>query len=224
MAKKKDPMKAITEAAMRLAAENGWRSLTLNMIADEAKITLAEMRRLVDSKRDIMEHFVADVDARVLETYEQDPVDVDPRDRLFDVLMVRFELLEPHKTALRKISHDLRSDPAERLALAGTFLKSMEWMLRAADIETGGARGSLKSKGLASVYLSVAATWFEDDDPGLARTMAKLDGKLRQGETWLRNLSIPLGLGAAAMQVGATLMRRRKQSRQGGSDETASTV
>ena len=36
--------------------------------------------------------------------------------------------------------------------------------------------------GLASVYASVFRTWLDDDDPGLARTMAALDRRLRRGE------------------------------------------
>jgi hypothetical protein len=40
----------------------------------------------------------------------------------------------------------------------------------------------VKVAGLASVYASVFRTWLDDDDPGLARTMAALDRRLRRGE------------------------------------------
>ena len=55
-------------------------------------------------------------------------------------------------------------------------------MLHAAGIGTDGVEGGLKVAGLASVYASVFRTWLDDDDPGLARTMAALDRRLRRGE------------------------------------------
>ena len=47
------------------------------------------------------------------------------------------------------------------------------------------------------VYASVFGVWLEDDDPGLARTMAALDRRLRRGERTLRGVE----------QVGSALYR-----------------
>ncbi len=47
--------------------------------------------------------------------------------------------------------------------------------------------------GLASIYTSVFQTWLDDDDPGLARTMAALDRKLRRGESTMQTFEDVMG-------------------------------
>jgi hypothetical protein len=61
-------------------------------------------------------------------------------------------------------------------------------MLRAAGIGPEGLEGQLRTAGLGTIYASVFRTWLEDDDPGLARTMAALDRRLRRGERTLNAL------------------------------------
>jgi hypothetical protein len=41
---------------------------------------------------------------------------------------------------------------------------------------------------LAAIYAATFRTWLADDDPGLARTMAALDRRLRRGERTLNTL------------------------------------
>ena len=60
----------------------------------------------------------------------------------------------------------------------------MQWMLTAADINAGGPGGALRAQGLALLYASALRTWVDDDDPGLARTMAALDRELARGGRW----------------------------------------
>ena len=61
-------------------------------------------------------------------------------------------------------------------------------MLRAADVSAEGLEGQLRATGLGAVYGSVFRTWLKDDDPGLARTMAALDRRLRRGEETLNSI------------------------------------
>ena len=42
--------------------------------------------------------------------------------------------------------------------------------------------GKIAIHGAVLVYVQALGVWFDDDDPGLARTMAALDRALRQGE------------------------------------------
>ena len=59
-------------------------------------------------------------------------------------------------------------------------------MLTAAGLSAEGVKGAVRRAGLLSIYRSVFLVWLEDDDPGLAKTMAVLDRKLRNGETWMK--------------------------------------
>jgi hypothetical protein len=55
-------------------------------------------------------------------------------------------------------------------------------MLEAAGIHHGGALGRVAINGAALLYAKVFRVFLEDEDPGLARTMAALDRALERGE------------------------------------------
>jgi hypothetical protein len=55
-------------------------------------------------------------------------------------------------------------------------------MVTAAGLRADAREGCLRIPELAAVYARVMPVWLEDDDPGLARTMAALDRRLRRGE------------------------------------------
>ena len=88
-------------------------------------------------------------------------------------------------------------------------------MLAGAGIEDGGLSAVLKTGGLAFVYARVFRTWLDEDDPGLSRTMAELDRRLRQGETVLERSGTPLAIGNAVFQFARAFMRDRRQRRTG---------
>ena len=58
-------------------------------------------------------------------------------------------------------------------------------MLTAAGIGASGPRGMVRAQGLALLFGSVLRTWVNDDDPGLARTMAALDRALGRGQRFV---------------------------------------
>lgn len=197
----------IIRAALKLAAETGWRRLGLHDVAREADVTLADIRGRFESKTAILEAFTEEVDREVLKTAEPDP-DQPARDRIFDVVMTRFDVLAPYKEALRRIAHDTRAAPGAAAQLARASLRSQSWMLAAAGIEATGPLARARAPGLLCVYARVMGVWLDDDDPGHGRTMAALDRELRSGERWLRRLdTVCSDLGRLACSL---LPRRRR--------------
>ena len=69
-----------------------------------------------------------------------------PRDRVFDLLMRRFDALRPYKPALEVLRRELPADPPAMLAAGAALLRSMRWMLEAAGIETGGVARRIRGK------------------------------------------------------------------------------
>jgi hypothetical protein len=124
------------------------------------------------------------IDRQVLSGGGADMADESPRERLFDVLMRRLETLAPHKDAVRSLLRSARRNPPLALALNALAVRSQQWMLAAANIESSGPRGLLRAQGLAVLYAQVLRVWVDDDDPGLARTMAALDRELGRGARW----------------------------------------
>ncbi len=189
MARKLDPEEKIVNAAMRLAASRGWRGLSLADIATSAKVSLAELSTHFASKAAILAAYGRRIDAKVLEeSSTEDMSGETARDRLFDVLMMRFDAMGEEKEALRRIAADLRRDPIASAPLARPLLQSMGWMLEAAGIDSSGIAGALRVRGLAFVWGAAFRVWLEDGEDQ-SKTMAELDRRLRDGAAFLERVS-----------------------------------
>ncbi|MGE0697861.1 MAG: TetR family transcriptional regulator [Hyphomicrobiaceae bacterium] len=202
-------------AALALAAERPWQEVTLADIAERAGSTLVALKGQFSSKDAILSAFTTLVDDEVLTRAPRRDPEQAARDALFEVIMSRFDVLEPWKPAIRSIA---RSGPPEPGRLAG-MMASSRWMLEAAGIGSGGMEGVARTAGLAAVYAAVFRTWLDDDDTGLARTMAALDRRLRRGErTMQRADDMMRGLrrvASAVLGTAETLRSRMDDVRRG---------
>jgi hypothetical protein len=82
-------------------------------------------------------------------------------------------------------------------------------MLAAAGIDTEGPLGRLKLQGTVIAFARTVEVWLDDDDPALARTMAKLDREIRRGETIMERADDARRLTAPLRALGRALMERR---------------
>src|SRR6185312_9241064 len=152
----------VVRAALDLAQERGWGEITLAGIAQGANLGLADLRREFSCKADILRAFQAEVDAEVLDRARSAEEGQSPRDRLFDLMMTRFELMQPYKPALRRISAYLCCRPGEVAMLVGSSVASQYWMLAGAGAKLGGGPGALRVAGLAAIYGKVFQIWLDD--------------------------------------------------------------
>jgi AcrR family transcriptional regulator len=180
------PKGRIIAAALECAAAKPWADVTLLDIAEAAKLPLTAVRDAFAGKADILAAFLRVIDDEVLKRIPKAGEGQDRRDDLFDVDMTRYDVLAPYKADLKTIQASGPSDAT----LARPYLASQHWMLQGAGIGTDGASGALRVAGLGMIYASVFAVWLADDDPGLARTMAALDRRLRRGERTLRGVEL----------------------------------
>jgi AcrR family transcriptional regulator len=188
----------VIDAALARIAADGWRRLSLAAVAAEAEVPILRVYRTFGSKRAILCAFVERIDAVVLAEPPTVEADEHPRDRVFDLLMRRFDALRPHKPVLAVLRRELPGDPIAALCLGARLSRSMRWMLDAADIATGGLSGALAVRLADAAYLSAMRVWQRDESPDLAPTMAALDTRLRRIEPWLRPLHSPRRSGASA--------------------------
>ena len=170
------------DAALALAVEGSWRRASLRDIAARADLPLHALHAEMPCKTSILAAMMRDADAAVrsnLPAFEDEDT---VRDRLFEVLMSRFDVLTPQRAGLLALSRDLPRDPLSGLLLAPTLLASMAAMLEAAGVSSKGPLGLVRAKGLAAVWLATMRVWLRDDTQDLARTMAALDRNLRRAE------------------------------------------
>jgi AcrR family transcriptional regulator len=172
------------DALMALLAERPFDEIGLAEIAGRAGLSLSQLRATFGSSLAILAAHIKDIDRRVLDGIDAGMAEEPPRERLFDVLMRRLEVLAPYKSAVRSLMRSAARRPALALALNGMTLRSQHWMLTAAGIGTQGPRGALRVQGAALLFSRVLAVWANDEEPGLDRTMAVLDRGLASAERW----------------------------------------
>jgi AcrR family transcriptional regulator len=166
---------------MTLLAEKPIERIDLTEIAAGADVSLGALRGEFPSKLAMLAAHVKAIDRAVLEGGDGDMAEEPPRERLFDVLMRRIELLAPHKEALASLLRSARRNPGLALALNAMAVRSQQWMLAAAGLHSSGPLGMARAQGLAVLFARVLRTFVHDDDEGHARTMAELDRGLGRG-------------------------------------------
>ena len=185
MVKKAELPSHIVAVALDLAAEKGWSRIGLDEIAAAAKIPPAELRGLYASKSAILAGFSRLIDAEILAGGDVfigagDAAATTPRERLFEVVMRRYDALAPYKAGIAAVLRG--TDPLTALCAAPGYMRAMAAMLEFAGIGAGGITGPLRVKGLALLYADTTRIWLRDDSPDLGRTMARLDRRLAQVE------------------------------------------
>jgi AcrR family transcriptional regulator len=186
-------------------------------IAETAGVTLAQLRGEFPSTLAILAAHVKSIDRALLNEDFSDVEEEPPRERLFDVLMRRLELLAPHREAVRSLLRSARRNPPLALFLNAMAVRSQQWMLTAAGISASGPRGMIQAQGLAALYGGVLRTWTHDDDPGLARTMAALDRSLARGQRFA-------GLLDDLCRVSGRICRLRPRRRRAEDSEDAAAA
>ena len=169
-------------SALILAARDGWNNVGLKDVARHAKISLLALREQFEDRNEILAAYGRMVDRKTLDNIGEMDEASSHRDRLFDILMERFEILNEDREALVSILESFRYDPKQAVISLPYLSRSMSWMLEAAGIDTMGMRGAAHIMALTTVYLVTLKTWVEDDSPDMARTMATLDRNLGRAE------------------------------------------
>jgi AcrR family transcriptional regulator len=177
----------ILGAFLTLLAEKRFERIELSEVAQLANVSLADLRGEFGSTFDMVAAFIRETDKKVLSGGEQlklDPElgDQSARDRLFEVLMRRFEALAPHREAIRSLYKSARTNPQLAMGLNKLTVRSQQWMLSSAGVGSSGMIGGMRAQALSCFFAKAMRTWLNDDDPGLARTMAELDRQLATAE------------------------------------------
>ena len=193
---KKDPPAQICAAAFTLIAEKGWQALTLESLAKKTKLSQSALQKIVPRKESLLPLLVESLSADVCDS----PAELPPHDRLFDVLMNRFDALQKRRGAILDIMTNIQRSPALLPYLIPAQIAAMNTLLERAGITPQGAEKKLAPYGLFTLYGVVLNVWRRDDTPDLSKTMSALDRHLRHAEkilTFIRNM--PLAANNAAV-------------------------
>jgi AcrR family transcriptional regulator len=199
----------IIDALLNLLASDPLERIGLDDIAKAAGISLADLRGEFSSVVAILAAHMKDIDRTVLAADVVDMGEEPARERLFDVLMRRLDSHAAHKAAIRSLIRSTLCNPPLALVMNGLAARSMSWMMTAAGISASGPKGMLRAQALTLMYVRVLSVWANDEDPGLARTMAALDRELARAERWSGMLDTMLAI-PERLQAGRWRARRRR--------------
>ncbi len=180
--KRRSPHIQAQDTALELATSMGWRNVSMADIAATSGIGLGELLHLYPSKSAVISGIVDRIDETMLNGIPADSFKEPARDRLFDIIMARFDATASYRDALIAIAKAEASDPVRSLCHLIRLRRSLVLMLEASGLSTTGLRGHLRLKGLALIYANAVRVWVGDDSADLAKTMAALDRGLVNAE------------------------------------------
>lgn len=172
----------VLDAALAEAAAVGWDNMTFEGIAARAGMSLGQVVLDAPTKAHLMSRYADHVDRSALAAVENIDQSQSARDRLFDLLMRRFDAMQKDRDGVLAMGKALRRDPATAAKLACRLTRSLNATLNAAGAAEPGIASVAQVVGLQAVYLSAMRTWVDDDTEDMAKTMAALDKALGHAE------------------------------------------
>lgn len=179
----------IVNATLKLVEASGWDTLTLASVAKAAKLPLSTVEKVAADKTDLLRLIGQEIDRQTRDAIGSVDQDAPTKDRLFEVLMARFDVLQGMRAGFAPIIATLCHDPKGLAVTLPHLGRSMMDMLIAAGVPATGPTGTMRALGLMAVYIWTIKVWQEDESEDLGKTMVALDQNLVQAERvagWLR--------------------------------------
>lgn len=168
---------AFTEIAAR-----GWAAFRLADAARAAGLPLARVRERFPTRDTVLLKLGQFADEAALADAEAGELAGGPistaRERLFDMIMRRLDVLQQHRDGVVALLDALPVAPRTVLLLGVATEASIRWLGEAAGLSFDGFRGAFRLPGLVGVWLASVQAWRRDETADLASTMAALDRAL----------------------------------------------
>lgn len=176
-----DLTERLTHAMLACVRDHGWRGLTMERVATAADLTPAELYAVCPGRTELLNMFARHIDLASVAGIGPVPDDPDARyDQLLDIMMMRFEALQPHRDSVAVIIQDVMREPETLLGLLPQSQRSFVFVAKMSGFPHDGVRGKVFAKALSAVWLSTQRVWLRDESAELTETMHALDRNLRR--------------------------------------------
>jgi hypothetical protein len=109
------------------------------------------------------------------------------RDRVFDVVMARFEAMERWRAGALALDTAIERDPLGQAAAFARAGRSARWLLAVAG-ESAETATPARVQALALALTQARSAWRSDEAGDFARTMSALDRALRRTESFFESV------------------------------------
>ena len=167
----------LAEATLIMLSKKSWHSIKIDEIYKETKLNKKNLQNKIKNKRDLLENINRYFDFKL--SKKANSVDESTRkDMIFEVIMMRFDILQIYRKPIIKIFEFFKKKPQELVFLLPSLIESMISIAGLAKIPIVGKKGNLKVKGLLIIYFSSFLVWAKDSSESLEKTMTSLDNHL----------------------------------------------
>lgn len=169
----------LIHACLHLAGTRPWNDIVLGDIATYAGYDPPDVTALFPDKMDIIQVYGRQVDAQIIDNMDGAFLgDETCRDKIFDIIMERFDVLNNNRKGVLSILNALTLDLKHSLVALPWVAQSMVKMMDMAGIDSNGIKGGLRVAGLTLAYFKTLRDWANDESVDMAHTMASLDKSL----------------------------------------------
>ena len=170
-------LKKIAEETLKILTKKSWSNLSIKEIKLKSKIRL--FSNLIKNKQELLNNINSYFDYKLI-LRSKKIENSNSKDMIFEILMMRFDVLQDNRKAVLTIFQSFRRNPKELIFILPKLLGSIEMMLSRVKISSKGFLGKIKIKGILIIYLTVFLVWINDETESLEKTMTFLDNSLDQ--------------------------------------------
>lgn len=171
--------KKLINKGFALIKEIGWNNFDIKTLSKKEKISEEEINFFFSCKYSLIERFTKMIDSEVESNLSFDEMkESSVKDNLFEVIMLRFDVMEPYKIALSKLIKSATKNPALFSVISKNVINSMDFYLEISNSYKGLTIDLFKKNFLFIIYSYTFKIWLEDNSDDLSKTMAALDKSL----------------------------------------------
>ena len=171
-------MKKIENALLKILLTKDFNEIQIIDIARISKISSKKILNIFKSKEEIMISFFNKIDNDLEKKIKKLNLGNNAKDNLFELCMMRLDLLQPFKKNLKSFYLSFQKKPDIFIKLYKSFFKSMELVLILSKIKMEPIKKNIKILLFSSLYLSVLYEWTKNENKDNEKIMAILDQRL----------------------------------------------
>ena len=191
MKKKTFSQAELIKYSFDLIEKEGWNSFSFNKLSKSLNAELNLVKNLLKSKKQLLIIFSEYIDEEVMKNVDiNDLKDNSVRDNLFELLMLRFEKLQPFKTSLRILLNDLKSKPGDLKKIYKKIINSLDFYMEISNSKKNFIFDFIKFNSIFLIYSLTFKTWINDESKDMSITMAELDKWLSKAEHYSEKISL----------------------------------
>ena len=178
----------IAQTTLYLLNKKKWSSISVFEIYQKSKVSKKNFDNNIKNKKDILSNIIHFFDWK-LNKVSKNIDQSSQKDMIFEIMMMRFDILQENRRSVTRIFEFFKSKPQELVLLLPSFIDSMILMANMANIPSKGLKGNLKIKGLLVIYFSSFLIWMKDNSQSLEKTMTSLNNNIERADNYLNILN-----------------------------------